>query len=92
MHQAPLPQGARERPVERARQPGRAVTDPQQRGTQATADQVSEEVVPGVGRLRGRRRQAHNTGLPSTSMPQAARTGSAGAPGCSLKWLASRNR
>jgi hypothetical protein len=25
-------------------------------------------------------------------MPQAARTGSAGAPGCILKWLASRNR
>jgi hypothetical protein len=33
-----------------------------------------------------------NTGLPSVSMPQAARTGSAGAPGCVLKWLASRNR
>ena len=33
-----------------------------------------------------------NTGRPSVSMPHAASTGSAGAPGCILKWLASRNR
>jgi hypothetical protein len=56
--QAPLPQAGRERPVERARQTGRAVADPQQRGAQASADQVGEEVVPGVGRLRCCRCQA----------------------------------
>jgi hypothetical protein len=30
--------------------------------------------------------------LPSVRMPQAASTGSAAAPGCIRKWLASRNR
>jgi hypothetical protein len=58
MDQAPLPQAGRERPVEGACQTGRAVADAQQRGTQASADQVGEEVVPGVGGFRRRRCQA----------------------------------
>jgi hypothetical protein len=35
---------------------------------------------------------ATNTGLPSVSMPHAASTGSARAPGCILNMEASRNR
>ena len=90
--QTPLAQAGRERPVKGAGEPWGAVADPQQRRPQAALGEVGEEVGPGVGRLRRRRRQPTNTGLPSVSIPQAAKTGSAGAPGCILKWLASKNR
>ena len=59
MDQAPLAQAGRERPVEGADEPGGAVAYPQQRRTQATLLEVGEEVVPGVGGLRRRWRQAH---------------------------------
>jgi hypothetical protein len=47
--QAALPQATWERAVERTGQPGRAVTDPEQRCVQPAAHQAGEEVVPGIG-------------------------------------------
>ena len=57
--QTPLAQAGRERPVKGAGEPGGAVADPQQRCPQATLFAVGQEVVPGIGGLRGRRRQPH---------------------------------
>jgi hypothetical protein len=65
VHQAALPQAGRERPVERTRQPGRAVADPQQRRAQAAGDQFAEEAGPGVVALVGAgcQRQQHRAAL-----------------------------
>jgi hypothetical protein len=63
MDQTPLPQRGAKVLLERADQPRGAVADAQQRRTQPAADQVGQEVVPGVGRLRAGRCQAHEHGL-----------------------------
>jgi hypothetical protein len=87
-----LAQAVRVGPVERAGQAGCAVADSQQRCPQAARLEVGEEVVPGVGRLRGRRGQAHEHGLAVGVDAPRASTGSAEEPGCIRKWLPSRNR
>jgi hypothetical protein len=62
------------------------------RGGQAAVFEVLQEVVPCVGGLPGAGGQADERGLAAGGDAQAARTGSAGEPGCIRKKLASRYR
>src|SRR5690606_28811171 len=62
VHQAALTEAGGEPELERGDQPRPAVADPQHRRPKTAADQVGEEVVPGVGRLRRRRGEAHEHG------------------------------
>ena len=85
MDQAALPQRSAHRVLDRADQPRRAVADDQRRAGQATLAEDGTEAGPGIAGLVAAASRPMNTGLPSVSMPQAARTGSAPALAWYLK-------
>ena len=87
--QAALAQAGREARLEGADEAGGAVADAQQRraaGPRAVRSARKSSQASVDSDAAGAR--PTNTGWPSVSMPQAASTGSAGAPGCILKWRA----
>jgi hypothetical protein len=92
MHKTALAQAVGEDDLDRADQPCRAVGDHQQRRAQAPVHQLAQEACPGVMALAGARRQPDQHRAALAGDPQAASTGSAGAPGCMRKWEPSKNR
>jgi hypothetical protein len=79
--QAALPQRARERPLDRADQPGRAIGDDQQRRTSPRPLRSSRNPAQGSMPSSLPGASPSSTGPPVVLTPHATRTGSAGAPG-----------
>jgi hypothetical protein len=90
MHQTPLVQAVGQRALDRRTQALAAVGDDQQRGAKPAVGQVGQQARQAWVDSVASGARPRKTGLPSTSMPQAASTGSALALGCILKKLPSK--
>lgn len=90
--QAPLAQAGAEHQLHRVDEAGAPIGDEQQRRAQAPPEQAPQGPGPGVGGLGVAGLEAQELGFPGRVEAPATSTGSAGAPGCILKWLPSKNR